>query len=169
LEHDLAANYSQLIAQRIISSPEYVKASTILSYQPFGGEVNISFFNEHAILDGKRVAFPICYGNGKMIAALPNGTAAWETGKYGIRAPIESESQILVPNEIDLVIVPCTAFHGTRKMRIGMGAGYYDRYLPQCQKAVSIAVAYEVQQIEDICVEEWDVPLDHIVTEKHWY
>jgi 5-formyltetrahydrofolate cyclo-ligase len=169
LDSSLAANYSRAIAKSIVDSFVYAKAETILSYQPFGGEVDVSFFNERAALDAKKVAFPICHDNGKLVAALPYGPEAWEVGKYGIRSPMEGKSRILTPAEIDLVIVPCTAFHGARRMRVGMGAGYYDRYLPQCKKAVSVAVAYEAQQISDLCVDEWDVPLDYIVTERDVY
>jgi 5-formyltetrahydrofolate cyclo-ligase len=168
LEKETAAAFSRIISDKLISSA-YVEACTIFSYQPFGGETDISYFNEWAATNGKRIAFPICRTNGIMVAAIPKDHNAWETGKYGIKAPDEQRSLIIDPSEIELIIVPCTAFNGVSKMRIGMGAGYYDRYLPKCKKAVSIAAAFEVQQIQDLYFDELDVPLDHIVTEKYWY
>lgn len=168
LDRDAAARFSRIISEKLISSA-YGKAAVIFSYQPFGGEVDISYFNEWAVSEKKRVAFPICRDGGKMTAALPNGPDAWEIGKYGIRTPVESRSTLLEPAELELVIVPCAAFHGTSKMRIGMGAGYYDRYLPQCGKAAAIAVAFEAQRLDDLRADEWDMPLTHIVTEERWY
>ena len=168
LNKDTAANFSRIISEKLISC-SYASVHTIFSYQPFGGEVDISYFNEWAAQEGKRIAYPVCHIEGKMNAVLPNDIAAWEIGKYGIKTPIESQSVVLSPTDIELIIVPCTAFHGNRKMRIGMGAGYYDRFLPQCSKAITIAVAYEAQQIHNLYVDEWDLPLDYIVTEKHWY
>ena len=104
-----------------------------------------------------------------MLAAIPAGPDAWQTGMYKIKEPLEELSLILEPDEIGLVIAPCAAFDGARRMRVGMGAGYYDRYLPKCTNSINIAVAYEAQHIPDICTDTWDVPLDAIVTEKRWY
>ena len=168
LDKKNAVTFSQTISEKLISSP-YGDVKVILSHQPFGNEVDISTFNEWAIAKGKSLAFPLCYEDGKMVAAVPGEIDAWETGKYGIRTPIENRSTILNPTEIDLVIVPCTTFRVVPKIRCGMGAGYYDRYLPQCKKAITIAVAFSVQQCDDLTADDWDFPLDYIVTEEAWY
>jgi len=168
IEPTTAATFSALISTKLHLS-DFAKINTILSYQAFGGEVDVSGFNEWAVSEGKIVAFPICYEKGKMVAAFPNGDDAWETGKYGIRTPVESRSVILSPEDIELVIVPCTAFCAVTKMRCGMGAGYYDRFLPKCKKAVTVSVAFESQRIDDLHIDNWDIPLDHIVTENSWY
>ena len=168
LTPDSSSALSRIICEKLRRS-SFAKASTILSYQAFGGEVDLFLFHEWAASEGKRVAFPLCYGDGKMVAALPRDEDAWETGKYGIMTPIESRSIILDPAELELVLIPCTAFHGVRKIRCGMGSGYYDRYLPQCKNAATIAAAFENQHIIDLYVDDWDVRLDHIVTELNWY
>ncbi|MFP3154347.1 5-formyltetrahydrofolate cyclo-ligase [Lachnospiraceae bacterium ZAX-1] len=169
MDKEQAMYFSRVISEKLMAYPTFLHAKTIFSYQPFGGEVDISFFNEYALQAGKTVAFPICDGNGHMVAAVPEHSDAWETGKYGIKAPVKNRSHILDPNSIELIIVPCTVFNGPKKMRIGWGGGYYDRYLPQCKNATSIAVAYGAQQVNDICCEEWDVPLDAVATESSWY
>ena len=168
LDSQTAVEFSRLISEKLIAS-DYGKARTILSYQSFGAEVDLSYFHNWAVSGKKQLAFPHCLEPGKMIALVPSCDDAWETGKYGIKTPIERLSTRIEPTEIDLIIVPCTAFHGATKMRCGMGAGYYDRYLPLCKNAVKIAVAFEVQQIDDLCIDDWDVPLDHIITERNWY
>ena len=69
------------------------------------------------------------------------------------------------PEEIDVVLVPCVGFDvGLR--RLGYGAGYYDRYLPRCRKALCIGVAFEVQRLELVVTGEHDRSLDRIVTER---
>jgi len=163
---ELANSYNQSISGKLLSLEVYKKACTILSYQSFGGEVDLTLFNQSAARDGKKVAFPISESGMILIAAIPLGENSWELGKFGIRAPVKEESQLLAPEEIDLVLVPCTAFSTQKLMRIGMGAGYYDRFLPKCQNAKSIAVAFEAQKIDDIWTDSWDVPLDGIVTES---
>jgi 5-formyltetrahydrofolate cyclo-ligase len=169
LDKETARRFSGIISEKLAAEPAFAEAGTILSYQPYAAEVDPSFFHECALREGKRLAFPICREGGLMIAALPNGPEDWETGKHGIRAPLESRSAILDPMDIDLVVVPCIAFEGSTRMRTGWGAGYYDRYLPQCGKAVSIAIAYEAQQIIGLCRDEWDAPLDVILTEANRY
>ena len=168
LDQKQVAIFSQIISDKLITS-SFAEANVILSYQPFGNEVDLSSFHEWALSEDKTLAFPLCHQDGKMVAASPNHEKAWETGKYGIKTPIASHSTIIDPMDIDLVIVPCTAFHGRQKTRCGMGGGYYDRYLPQCNKAITIAVAYSVQQNDDLVVDEWDFPLDTIVTEEAWH
>ena len=168
LDRKTIATFSQIISKKLISS-SFGNAKVMLSYQPFGNEVDVSTFNEWTISEGKTLAFPLCYEDGKMVAAVPGEVDGWEIGKYGIKTPIESRSTILNPADIDLVIVPCTVFARARKIRCGMGVGYYDRYLPQCNKAITIAVAFSVQQCDDLIADDWDFPLDSIVTEEAWY
>jgi 5-formyltetrahydrofolate cyclo-ligase len=168
LASELARRHNEVIAKSLIACPAYARAKIILSYRSFDGEVDVDLFHRQAMMDQKRVAYPICLGDGVMIAAIPQDADAWEIGKYGIRAPIESRSRIVDPDAIDMVIVPCAAFCGHTKARVGMGAGYYDRYLPRCG-ATSIVVAYEVQHIPDVCRDRWDVSPNAILTEAGWY
>lgn len=169
LSAELSVKCSNAISEKLIALDVYKSAQTIISYQAFGGEVDLTFFHQKAEADAKRVAFPITGENGSIIAAIPQGDSAWEVGKYGIRTPIAGRSLIICPTEIDLVIVPCTVFSSTKLMRIGMGAGYYDRFLPRCSRAMSVAVAFEAQKLDDIWVDSWDVALDWIVTERAVY
>ena len=55
--------------------------------------------------------------------------------------------------------------------RMGMGGGYYDRCFAHkrdqnSQKPVLIGVAYELQGVANVHTEDWDVPLDYIITER---
>jgi len=169
LDRETAKCYNAAITARLMNSAAFEKSNTILTYQAHGGEADPSEAIECALALGKRVAWPMCREDNIMVAAVPNTDESWEVGKYGIRAPVESLSTILLPSEIDLIIVPCTAFSGHAHTRIGMGGGYYDRFLPMCANAVCIAIAFEVQQQEDLCIDEWDVPLNAIITEENWY
>ena len=67
-----------------------------------------------------------------------------------------------------LVICPCTAFDKTCS-RVGMGGGYYDRFLPKCINAAVIAVAFECQKAENIPVQDTDIRMDAVFTEKTVY
>ena len=89
-------------------------------------------------------------------------------GQYGIRTPILSRSEILLPEALDLVLVPCTAFDADC-FRVGMGKGYYDRFLPRCTHAEKIGIAFEAQRVAHAAVDGHDQRLDAYVTERGIY
>jgi len=87
-------------------------------------------------------------------------------GDLGVYQPREEFYRIVSPDELDLVIIPGVAFN-KRGDRLGRGGGYYDRFLKQLRKQVPIvALAFEVQIVEDIPLEESDMPVDFIITEQ---
>jgi 5-formyltetrahydrofolate cyclo-ligase len=68
------------------------------------------------------------------------------------------------PSTIDVVYVPMVAFDST-KNRIGMGAGYYDRFLQTYSNSI-IGVAFDFQECKHIQTNKYDVPMDTIITNK---
>lgn len=142
-------------------------AQTILLYAAFGGEADLAGFAAEAARRGKVLAYPVCGENCSLTAAVP-GPDGWETGLYGIRTPVLERSVLLEPEQLDLVLVPCTAFDAVCR-RVGMGKGYYDRYLPRCRNAVALGVAFEAQRVPEAAAEEQDRWLDGFVTERKVY
>ena len=96
------------------------------------------------------------------------GPDGWEVGAYGIRTPVLKRAALVRPEALDLVLVPCTAFDAGC-YRVGMGKGYYDRYLPYCTRAVKIGIALEVQRVPRAAVDAHDQRLDAFVTERGIY
>ena len=74
------------------------------------------------------------------------------------------KAEILEPEEIDLVIVPCVAFdaHGNR---CGHGAGYYDRFMTRMAPEALVMAAFEAQKFDELATEKTDIPIRTIVTE----
>ncbi|WP_214761040.1 5-formyltetrahydrofolate cyclo-ligase [Exiguobacterium sp. s146] len=65
---------------------------------------------------------------------------------------------------IDVCIVPGRVFDRAG-YRIGWGGGYYDRYLAT-YNGTTIALAYDVQLLDEIPIEPHDIPVEFIVTER---
>lgn len=145
----------------------FKKAENILLYAAFGGEADLSALAVEAARQGKTLAYPVCGEGFSLTAAVP-GPDGWEVGAYGIRTPILSRSEILRPDQLDLVLVPCTAFDAVCR-RVGMGKGYYDRYLPRCTRAVKLGVAFEAQRVDKAAVDAHDEKPDGFVTEGGLY
>jgi len=153
----------------ILNTEEYQKAKTIFSYRAVRAEVDLSELDRRAIKDGKIVLYPLCTSKTAMEARRPKTEADYRKGAFGIPEPDPEKSEYYAPDQIDLVLCPCTSFdeQGTR---IGMGGGYYDRYLPGCVNAKVLAVAYEEQKSEvPLEKEEYDYILDAAVTDKRIY
>jgi 5-formyltetrahydrofolate cyclo-ligase len=73
------------------------------------------------------------------------------------------------PNELDLVMVPGTAFD-PRGGRMGQGKGYYDRLLANARPdAPLVALAFECQVFPEIPVAPHDVFMDQVITEVKVY
>lgn len=145
----------------------FQRAKHILFYAAFGGEADLSALAETAQKLGKSVAYPVCGEGFSLTAAVP-APDGWEVGAYGIRTPVLARSQVLAPDQLDLILVPCTAFDAACR-RVGMGKGYYDRYLPRCARAVKLGIAFEVQRVPRAAADAHDQRLDAFVTEEHIY
>ena len=87
-----------------------------------------------------------------------------QEGAYGIRIP-QGEPQAVNPSGIGLVLVPGLGFD-LKGGRMGMGAGYYDRFLPQCANAVKTGITYDILLRGKIICDEHDVLMDYIITES---
>lgn len=156
---------SAAVTERIVSLPVFRQAQTILLYSHIRNELSLDALLSHPASEGKRFAFPLCIPDFQMKALIPGG---WKTGPFGILEPDPSSSLEIVPEEFDMVICPGVAFD-TNCHRLGMGAGYYDRYLPKCKNAVKLMAAFEIQRAEQIPADKWDFPMDMVVTEENIY
>lgn len=159
---------SERIAKRVIESEEFTQAKKILIYKGIRGEVRLEPLETLAADMGKVFCYPLCIEDHQMIALHPWGDESWVKGAYGIMEPVRELSDEIKPEEIDLVICPCTAFD-EKCNRMGMGAGYYDRYLPKCVNAHVVSVAFEVQKVDAVPVDEWDKAMEKTFTESAVY
>ena len=159
---------SKAITDLIAASDVFRMAETVLIYKAMPDEVDLGLLTDLPDAEGKRFCYPRVTGEGNMTALLPCGPDSWEKGSFGITEPDESKSLPVCPEEIDLVLCPCTAFDNSMG-RLGMGGGYYDRFLPKCVNAAIAAVAFESQKVAAVPKEDTDVQMDMVFTEKEVY
>lgn len=84
-------------------------------------------------------------------------------GPFGLLQPADN-APICTP---DIVLTPLVAFDD-RLMRLGQGAGHYDRALSVLEQAIAIGLAWSVQHAPIVASDIWDIPLHAILTEKSW-
>ena len=164
LPSDKRAEYSTMICRFLSAMPELQTARTILSYLAAPDEADLSAFHARARVRSVTLAFPFAEGRGVMRAMIPRGEDALAAGRYGIMCPIPERSDIAVPEALDAVLIPCVGFDH-RGGRLGHGAGYYDRYLPLCPRALRILIAFDMQRVEHVIRDAHDIDIPVIVTE----
>jgi 5-formyltetrahydrofolate cyclo-ligase len=98
--------------------------------------------------------------------------AALVPNRFGIDEPAPPLEDV-APAELDVVLVPCVAVDADGN-RVGFGAGFYDRAFARPdtgpdattppRRAVLVGVVHDVQLVDRIEPDPWDVPMDLIVT-----
>ena len=167
LSSDERSLFSHKIVERLVHSSVYQNAQTIMIYRAMSGEVNLNELENISLKLNKTIVYPRCISKTEMIALVPREND-WIQGAFGIWEPNPETAELIQPEEIDLVICPCTVFDKNGG-RIGMGAGYYDRYLEKCTTAHVIAVAFEIQKTNTVPMDRWDRPMEIIFTEANSY
>ena len=139
-------------------------------YVDAGSEVRTRHTLPDALKHGKRVVVPWCVVETNQLELfLLEDVSELVAGAYKILEPKEElrtlPAKRVNPTELDLVMVPGTAFD-LRGGRMGQGKGYYDRLLSSARPdAPLVALAFDCQIFDEIPVAPHDVFMDLVLTE----
>lgn len=156
---------SEEIVSRLVEQPEFIAASTIHCYVSMEErrEVNTRALIKNILAQQKRLAVPVTdFETMRLESCLLKRFEDLEKNKWGVLEP--QEGSRLSPQEFDLVVVPMVGGDEDRN-RIGYGKGFYDRFLSEvtCR---TIGLSFECCIAESIPAEDFDVPLDKVITEE---
>lgn len=158
------------IARHLLNNPLSWSSRRIGAYWANDGEVSLAPLLGELEYRNRLLALPVVSAGGRMAFYRYTSAAPMIVNRYGIPEP-GCGSGFVNGRSLDLILVPLVAFD-EYGVRLGMGAGYYDRYvgaLPVTLRPRVIGVAHEVQRSPDpLPFQDWDVPLDGIVTERGW-
>lgn len=165
-----------VLESRLKLNPHYIKeASTIISskfedifgslgvflfYMSIKNEVDTSFLIERFYDAGKQIYLP-CIENENLVFRRFNGFDKICTGKFGVCEPAGE----ILSGHFDAIVTPAVAFD-LKCSRLGYGKGYYDRFLSSVKCSTRIGFAYDFQIVESVYAEDFDEPVDIVVTEK---
>ena len=156
--------HSHEIYKKVVTHPFFLEADEIYCYIDFRNEVDTRKIIEEAWRLGKRVAVPRIEGSEMNFYYIDSFTKL-ESGYFGVLEPIEQDK---AEGEQVLVIMPGAAFDKKRN-RIGYGKGYYDRFLEKYPTYRTLALAFELQMVDNIPSDSFDVKPNQIVTEENIY
>lgn len=161
---EIRLQWNEEIYSKLITSDFYKSSATIFSFVSFKDEVDTHKFIIRALADGKTICVPkVASKKEGMKTYKINSFDNLKTGYFGILEPKDDCLEIL-PEHIDFILMPGVAFDH-KGGRVGYGAGFYDRFLSNLKKDVpKIAIAYDIQLIDKVPTDEFDVKIDGIIT-----
>ncbi len=158
------------VLNRLKGHDFFKKRKVVASYISTGGEISTSPINDY-LIDSHDLALPFIniYVKGNMdFYSYKKGETLIEN-RFHILEPANLEENLVRPDLIDAIIVPLVAFDN-KGNRMGMGGGYYDRMLKKVSaECLLIGIAYDFQKIESVPTENWDMPLDEVITPTNRY
>lgn len=164
LSDDEAVKKAESLTSWILTLPEYKKAKRIMAFLAMKGESNLDGLIARALSDGKEVYVPVCLPERQMEAGRFLDMDHFVRGPLGLR-DLPKGYDTVSPEKLDLVLVPGVACDREGN-RLGMGAGYYDRYLVHVPFEKRIAALWDFQVAEAIPSEPFDERMAKIVTDK---
>jgi 5-formyltetrahydrofolate cyclo-ligase len=159
------------LAEHLERLPEFLVDQTIAGYWAVAGELPLLAAVARLRARAQRYYLPIVgAGHTLRFAQLAQG-AVVRPNRYGIPEPEHVDADLLLPDQVDLVLVPLSAFdrHGHR---LGAGGGYYDRSFAFLRGAkrpaqpLLVGIGYSFQEVPELPTQDWDVQMDFIATEK---
>jgi 5-formyltetrahydrofolate cyclo-ligase len=168
----LLAQAAVSLADKIIALDAYRDAHRVAVYFAVNGEIPLDPVIDHALAAGKQVYLPNL--EQKSLRFSPYFRAQkMRINKFRLPEPDVADDEMLQPAQLDLVLAPLVVFDAQRN-RIGMGGGFYDRSFsmrkdPTVLHPLLIGVAHELQKVDEIRPEDWDVRLDLVVTDAAIY
>lgn len=139
----------------------------ILSYSAIAGEMNPQLLCDRlsAAIYLPRITN---YRTGRMQFLAAGGSK--QRNRLGILEPQIGRDH-LIAQEFDAVLVPLLAFD-RQGNRLGMGGGFYDRAFAfkhqssYRKRPLLIGLAHHFQEAKSLATQNWDVPLDAIITDQ---
>ena len=155
--------------QRLIALDEYADAQWLHTYVSRDGEVDTHALIRLSLERCKRVVVPVVRSGSCVLQhAEIQDLEQLQAGPWGLRQPaLEYPYRFEALEKIDLVVVPGLAFD-ERGFRLGLGGGYYDRFLSRIQ-VPKIGLTYTSLFLRQLPVEHHDVRVDIVLTESTTY
>ena len=132
-------------------------------YYPYNSEVDTTKILKEFEKKKYLISLPRIKKNSQMDFFQWSSNEPLSINKYGIPEPISNK--IIYP---DILLVPIVAFDKNLN-RIGYGGGFYDRYIKRVKKIkniLTIGLAYSFQKVKKIKVNNDDMKLNFILTDK---
>ena|SRR6185312_2939259 len=164
LRQDMPASQRRLLGEKIEAGVKAALAAApgpLGVYWPFRAEFDPRGIVEWAVAAGRVVALPVVVDR-----KGPLEYRAWKPGEPLVdgvwNIPVPEKRELVVP---EAVLAPLVGFDAAC-YRLGYGGGYFDRTLAALKpRPMAIGVGFAMQELATIHPQDFDIPMDVIVTE----
>ena len=148
---------SDIIMRKLEQHTDFINAQKIMLYSSLPDEVQTQDFIEKW-RNQKQIILPTVVGDNIIPVELTPDTG-FAVGDFNILEP----QNVTYTGDFDLIVVPGVAFD-RQGNRLGRGKGYYDRFLCQHRATKKIGLCFDFQLVDNVPVEENDIPMDEIIS-----
>lgn len=145
---------SNAIVKKIRSLDIYRTAKNVMIFYPLQFEINLLPLLE----DSKNFYLPKVDGENLLVCPFKIGERLVKS-EFNVLEPLSIPVSSVIP---EVVFVPALAVD-KNNFRLGYGGGFYDRFL-ESSKAYSIVPVSEKLVVEKLPVDEFDIPVDCVIT-----
>lgn len=132
-------------------------------YRADTGEAPAAGYARYFMEAGHRIALPRIEAlDGRMqfhAHTDPYGETDLEDGPMGLMQPAADATKVTP----QVLFMPLVGFTESGD-RIGQGGGFYDRWLEAHPNTIAIGLAWDVQKVDSLPVEQHDMPLKAVIT-----
>ncbi|WP_353242994.1 5-formyltetrahydrofolate cyclo-ligase [Providencia sp.] len=165
-QQKIAAERAKLNA---LQHPKIAQAKNIALFLSFDGEINTQPLIDALWQQNKQVYLPVLhpFSAHHLLFLHYRPDTQLVKNRFNIAEPPLDVRDVLPPEQLDVMLIPLVAFD-SQGQRLGMGGGFYDRTLANWQQSgfYPIGLAHDCQQVEQLPVAHWDIPLPEIITPK---
>lgn len=167
LDENTIISNSIKISESFFNNFNIKEFTNILLYSNFGSEVNTSFFYNKLNENKKTIFYPKVINEFQMDFFKVSDLNSFNDGYKNIKEPDGNSLNYkdILKKTNDLIIIPGSCF-SKEGYRIGYGKGFYDRFLANNKNLTKIGICHELQLLDELPYDEYDVQLDYIITEK---
>lgn len=151
---------------RSLLRPRHTKHAAF--YLPSDGEISPLGLMQFCRSMGVNCYLPVLHSlNGRLWFGEYHPHTELLANRFGIPEPLHEPAIRLW--QLDVVFLPLVGFDPSGN-RLGMGGGFYDRTFadrlrwPRQPKLYGLA--HQLQQVDALPADSWDIPLDGIITEQ---
>lgn len=174
---------AQQLAEQMLLLPQVINSTTIALYLSNDAELDTRPLIQALWQAGKQIYLPVLHPfvSGYLIFQRYQHDTPMKLNQFKIAEPVLNCAEMIPVASLELICTPLVAFDA-KGNRLGMGGGFYDRTLSQIPQNQSfqrdlplnlvakarqtslIGLAHQCQEVAEIPVESWDIPLPLIVT-----
>ncbi len=160
-------NAAQALTHAVDDLPTWASAQRIALYLAADGEIDTKPLEKMARGLGKQLFLPVINGDNSLSFAHWRADDTLSNNRYNIPEPSATAPRCAVA-KLDIIFLPLVGWDLCGG-RLGMGGGFYDRTLAGISGPLLVGLAHDIQRVEEVPRERWDIRLDYIATDVALY